>query len=727
MRKHFLQKSLMTVLLGFSIAIGNGGIESISGEHMVQAATKQIKLSKNSVTVTLGKTITVKAQNTGNKKIKAVSSKTAVASVSVQGKNIQIKGKKAGTANVTVTAKGMQKCVVKVTVKNNAVDPQYCTTASSKFRLSGKTNSHNYDGYLSNGRWASTPTARLFSMQDGSFIRVESYGSKFCVEKFSASYKSQWVKKISQTLPLWGNVAYDGTYFYTVTGQNNLKEKKDFPCFAITKYDENWEQKGTVEVSNCYTTKPFDASNCSIAFSEDLLYVQAGREMYTSSDGRNHQANITIVVNKADMTLIDYPRKLTGYENDQYGWSYCSHSFNQIIRMDNDTLVSVNHGDAYPRAITLATTTDQEQYSMLSISGECGDNTTGATLGDFQVGNSSYLVCGTTVDQKEAKKDKTLIGKEKRNIFLAVMNKDSKKISYKQVTKYKSSDHLGNPYLVKITGNRFMLMWNVSKTLYYQEVDGDGDFIGKQKSIKNVPLTACEPIVANGKIQWFSAEKSKVHFYHIEYDDSDRDIGQPEICKFSGETSGLKIIWNNVKNADYYVLYKRNDAGEFEELAKVANSYYIDEAVEMGKNYTYTVQACQLHQDHTLYSDYDQNGWSEMYLKPVEQVELFPYSERGTGTWIEICWEPQPSIEGYCIYRQEYGSDWKKVAEIEDPFSTSWIDMDAKKSTVYRYSVAVKMGEKEGNYEICPSYYAIITGSGGMIYSDRAEVLLEDV
>lgn len=81
----------------------------------VSAAAK-IRVSKAKVTVVKGDRITIKATNTGTKKIKAKVSNRKIASVKVTKKKIRITGKKRGKTNVTLTAYHMKKCVVKVVV-----------------------------------------------------------------------------------------------------------------------------------------------------------------------------------------------------------------------------------------------------------------------------------------------------------------------------------------------------------------------------------------------------------------------------------------------------------------------------------------------------------------------------------------------------------------------------------------------------------------------------------
>lgn len=80
------------------------------------SAAAKIRVSKAKVTVVKGDRITIKAKNTGMRKIKATVSDRKIASVKVTKKKIRITGKNQGKTKVTLTAYPMKKCVVKVVV-----------------------------------------------------------------------------------------------------------------------------------------------------------------------------------------------------------------------------------------------------------------------------------------------------------------------------------------------------------------------------------------------------------------------------------------------------------------------------------------------------------------------------------------------------------------------------------------------------------------------------------
>lgn len=79
-----------------------------------------------------------------------------------------------------------------------------------------------------------------------------------------------------------------------------------------------------------------------------LSFVRTSHQMYLSSDGLRHQANVTIQFDENKLVITD---SYTDVMNSKYG--YVSHSFNQFIKTEGNHLVAVDHGDAYPRSIVL--------------------------------------------------------------------------------------------------------------------------------------------------------------------------------------------------------------------------------------------------------------------------------------------------------------------------------------------------------------------------------------
>lgn len=91
------------------------------------------------------------------------------------------------------------------------------------------------------------------------------------------------------------------------------------------------------------------------------LYIHTCHEMYTSSDGLNHQANMTFVLDENTLKVLDSYSDVMNLV--QAG--YVSHSFNQFICTDGKSVYRVDHGDANPRAVAI-TKCDVDGKSQMS-------------------------------------------------------------------------------------------------------------------------------------------------------------------------------------------------------------------------------------------------------------------------------------------------------------------------------------------------------------------------
>ena len=117
--------------------------------------------------------------------------------------------------------------------------------------------------------------------------------------------------------------------------------------------------------------------------------------MYKSSDGLNHESNMTFSVKESDMSLIDI---YSGVMNISYG--YVSHSFNEFVVVSNGYVYRANHGDAYPRGMVITriptggtVSGKVSGYATFGgFNGSTGDNYTGASLGGLGVSATHAFV-----------------------------------------------------------------------------------------------------------------------------------------------------------------------------------------------------------------------------------------------------------------------------------------------------------------------------------------------
>ena len=387
-------------------------------------------------------------------------------------------------------------------------------SASCETYKGSNKNAQNYS------TWASAVKSYLNICSDGRLMRVQYLAkeNKLLVEYYSNSFESTSQKLISPEFPMFGGFYAVEDNYFVLSGQNNLSESADVTCFAVTKYDKNWNKIATAELKDCNTTVPFDAGSARFCHSGNYLLIRTSHEMYQSDDGLNHQANVTIQLDMNTMKITD---SLTAVLNNNYG--YVSHSFNQFIKTDSDKIVALDHGDAYPRSIALIkykTSVSSGKFTpayyqpctvvdMLSISGTTGDNYTGCSVGGFEVTSSGYLAAFNSINQKS--------GSSVRNIYLSYCSKDSSSASLRQITDYTSSG-VSTPLLVKISESRFIVLWYYDGGVHYCETDSKGNLTSEIMSFEGA-LSDCQPIVYQNKLLWYVWNDSKVDFYTISLSD----------------------------------------------------------------------------------------------------------------------------------------------------------------------------------------------------------------
>ncbi len=387
--------------------------------------------------------------------------------------------------------------------------PIYSTT------MSGNVNGHEYSR-----NWANPVNSYLVKADKG-YMTVGRTNDQVVVTYFNNSYEPIAEKTVGFDLPLFGGF-YNGTdNFFLVFGQNNPNQSDDTEVLRIVKYDKNWNKISSASVKGANTVYPFDAGSLDMAQSGDMLYVRTCHEMYTSSDGLNHQANMAYEVNIPTMEVTG-----SNYEVSNSGYGYVSHSFNQYLLEDKGDIISLDHGDAYPRSALLgfienksnnSSTNNYYSESVLDFAGEIGQNYTGATLGGLAASDDNYFTVGSSIDQNNP-------SSQTRNVYITVTPKrtfgSDSNSSIKWITQ-NSSGTAGNPYIVKMGTDNFLVLWQYApdgtsyQQLQYTFVDGNGNPKGSVKSADGL-LSDCEPIFADGKATWLVSQNGGIDFYTID-------------------------------------------------------------------------------------------------------------------------------------------------------------------------------------------------------------------
>ena len=438
-------------------------------------------------------------------------------------------------------------------------------------------------------RWASPIRSHLIPNADGTLTRVEYTGEVVAVERYDSNYNFLSGFTLEPELELYGGFYSGSTYNFLVFGQLNDAEDDNAEVLRIVCYTKDWVRVGSASLYGANTTTPFRGGTVRFAEYNGYLYIRTSHEMYTSADGRRHQSNLMINLRIADLKITD---SFSRVMNSNYG--YVSHSFNQFVAVDGKDLLAVDHGDAHPRSVVLFRyhapagqdsfmkgkienykQTYVKQVNVLNIQGQSGLNDTGVALGGFEISNSAYLIVGNTVSQEPGC---DLFGQ--RNIFISVTSKSDfseNGTTLRYLTNYAEGDNVevSNPHFVKISDNRFALLWTETTgegtALRYCFVNGQGNLQGQIHTAQGV-LSDCQPVVVDGQLIWYATSASGPAFFSIDLDDPqnsahqhiynydymaypwyDYDGALYSFCAVCGEM-GPEVAIPALKNTDAYTL-----------------------------------------------------------------------------------------------------------------------------------------------------------------------------
>jgi hypothetical protein len=391
-------------------------------------------------------------------------------------------------------------------------------------------------------RWSSPLKTYLISNDDNTISVIEA-NETLNIETYDENYKLISKKKLDYELPLFGGFYSGEKYNYIAYGDTNTEEDDNKEVIRIVKYNKKFKRIDSVSIKGgeSITYVPFDAGCGRMSEQGNQLVFHTSRLRYTTSDGKNHQSQLTIVVDTSSMTVLNYL--------GEFQENHVSHSFDQYVQFDGDTYVLIDHGDAYPRSVVLhkiSKDVDYDEYreygiyedksriaydrlNLFNIPGASGANCTGVSIGGFEVSSDNYIVAINSVDHSLVTEYTNFSMKgletDQRDIIICTLPKNSTEDSkVKQIilAEYTGTDKIASiPQIVKISKDKFMVLWqefslyNSVGNLKYVFLDKAGKPITKVKSVKNFRLSKCKPIVIDNEVVWYTNEKGCRIFYTI--------------------------------------------------------------------------------------------------------------------------------------------------------------------------------------------------------------------
>lgn len=466
---------------------------------------EEITITAESSEMQVGQTQTLKADNgtSYSSDYMWTSSDSTVVSVDSNG---VASAWRAGTAIITCTLDGLTSSIT-ITVTETAEEAPLESINKVNGYASSNFRDNNYTLY------GSVVNSYLYESEDGILTRVEyESGTGIIVEEYDTSYNLIDSRIITAELERFGGFYSGESYNYLVFGALNLEESDANEVMRVVKYSKEWERLGECSVYGANTTVPFDAGSLRMTETAGKLYIHTCHEMYTSDDGLNHQANMTFVIDEEAMTVTD-----SYYDVMNISYGYVSHSFNQFIETDGEHVYRVDHGDAHLRAVSITkfssadSVTDVDYTAALEIQGAYGANSTGVSVGGFELSKDNCLIVGNSVDQSSAE---TYSSGGQRNIFLTVTDKDLLETKTIWLTEYNDSNGINTytPHITKLDDDRFVIMWEEYNELTYQTtlravtVNGSGERTSG-KEILRMSLSDCKPIyTSDNLVKWYTTD-----------------------------------------------------------------------------------------------------------------------------------------------------------------------------------------------------------------------------
>ena len=251
----------------------------------------------------------------------------------------------------------------------------------------------------------------------------------------------------------------------------------------------------------------------------DTLILHASRLRYKSTDGRNHQSNLNIVLNIERMSV--------SYTSTAFPRNHVSHSFDQYVLYDGKTPIFLDHGDAYPRSVVLHRANSGGRIStvsraiMFKIPGTTGANQTGVTVGGFSMSDQNYLAAITTIDHSKVSSytsfDLVGLGLDQRDIVVCVLPRNFNNgdtASRVTIGRYIGTDAIAStPSMLSNGDNTFTLVWrefSLKRTpgdFVVQVIDGIGRVVGSARRYSDVLVFYREffnlnaPLASVGQLQ----------------------------------------------------------------------------------------------------------------------------------------------------------------------------------------------------------------------------------
>lgn len=446
-------------------------------------------------------------------------------------------------------------------------------------------------------KWTHRITSYLEETEEGGYRRIEAADDKVYIETYSADYKLLSTKTIDFELKKFGGYYKGENARYIVYGQPNYGEEDTKEVVRVVKYDDDWNKLGQCSITAGNSTlgvyDPFEFGAVRMTENEGILYIHTSRLLYglqneDSYTVLHHQANLTYAVDEESMECV----------MNAAGGDYVSHSLDQYILTDGETVYRLDLGDGNPRAVVLANNpvyrksdgenpswSDNDRIWLMQMIGGYGANYTGVSLGGFELMGDTLLVIGNSVVQ-DATVTNASDETTHRNIFVITQNKNGESgTHFKFLTDYTEEDGITvrTPHIVKVADGYYIL-WEELHTERESEVYAtriakitpDGTIEGKIHQIK-ARLSDCKPIVtSDNRLLWYATANNKsLLFYSL-------DLNRLDDYEYSGPVYAENF---DIRLSQY--TFKCVNSNHMQPYTPKVSVYYNGKKLVYGEDYTF--------------------------------------------------------------------------------------------------------------------------------------------
>jgi fibronectin type 3 domain-containing protein/TolB-like protein len=171
-------------------------------------------------------------------------------------------------------------------------------------------------------------------------------------------------------------------------------------------------------------------------------------------------------------------------------------------------------------------------------------------------------------------------------------------------------------------------------------------------------------------------------------------IGPPSLMTEKGGMLGkIKLTWQPLENIKGYYLYRKNELGDWEKIAKISKAeqseFIDDEDLLIRQQYEYYL---------TAYDEEEETDRSNVVVAKTKDLPPPPQdlkAESGLVKSVRITWTPvdDPDVGGYAIYRGTDSERLENITKVKGPKSNSFLDKGGIFSSLedgkdYYYSIA---------------------------------------